>query len=79
MTGQPLTGPTLRVLLVIQNLTAERGYPPSMREIAARAGLSSLGTVTYHLRQLEAKGYIRRDPRRPRTLTVLDPPGEVTT
>ena len=48
------------------------GYPPSVREIGESVGLSSSSTVHSHLAALEAKGFIRRDPSKPRALEVLD-------
>jgi repressor LexA len=48
------------------------GYPPSVREIGHAVGLSSSSTVHSHLAALEAKGFIRRDPSKPRALEVLD-------
>lgn len=48
------------------------GYPPSVREIGDAVGLSSSSTVHSHLAAIEAKGYIRRDPTKPRALEVLD-------
>lgn len=49
-----------------------RGFPPSVREIGEAVGLSSSSTVHSHLAALEAKGFIRRDPSKPRALEVLD-------
>jgi repressor LexA len=49
-----------------------KGYPPSVREIGEAVGLSSSSTVHSHLSALEAKGYLRRDPSKPRALEVLD-------
>jgi repressor LexA len=48
------------------------GYPPSVREIGEAIGLSSSSTVHSHLAALETKGYLRRDPSKPRALEVLD-------
>jgi repressor LexA len=48
------------------------GYPPSVREIGEAVGLSSSSTVHSHLAALEAKGFIRRDPSKPRAVEVLD-------
>jgi repressor LexA len=48
------------------------GYPPSVREIGEAVGLSSSSTVHSHLAALESKGFIRRDPTKPRALEVLD-------
>nr|WP_202107226.1 transcriptional repressor LexA [Agromyces seonyuensis] len=59
------------ILEAIQRSVADRGYPPSMREIGDAVGLSSLSSVTHQLNQLELAGCIRRDPNRPRALEVL--------
>ena len=59
------------IVETIRSAIAERGYPPSMREIGDAAGLASLSSVTHQLGQLERFGYLRRDPGRPRALEVL--------
>jgi repressor LexA len=51
------------------------GYPPSVREIGRAVGLKSTSTVHGHLTQLERKGYIRRDPSKPRAIEVLPAAG----
>jgi repressor LexA len=71
-----LTPRQKRILEVIRAAVESRGYPPSMREIGQAAGLSSPSSVAHQLRVLETKGYIRRDPHRPRALEVL-PPGQL--
>lgn len=48
----------------------EKGYPPSVREIATAVGLSSPSTVHAHLSVLEQKGYIKRDPSKPRAIVA---------
>ena len=48
-----------------------KGYPPSVREIGEAVGLQSSSTVHNHLTQLEQKGYIRRDPTKPRAIMIL--------
>jgi len=48
------------------------GYPPSVREIGEAVGLSSSSTVHSHLAALESKGFLRRDPSKPRALEVFD-------
>lgn len=54
-----------------------KGYPPSVREIGLAVGLQSSSTVHSHLNQLEAKGYIMRDPTKPRAIMILkDPSGQ---
>src|SRR4051794_41449986 len=65
-----LTPRQQRVLTVIRESLARRGYPPSMREIGDRVGLTSSSSVAHQLRTLEEKGYLKRDPNRPRAMTV---------
>ncbi|ADL51780.1 transcriptional repressor LexA [Clostridium cellulovorans] len=55
----------------IKSVSAERGYPPSVREICTAVGLSSTSTVHGHLERLEKRGYIRRDPSKPRAIELL--------
>lgn len=57
-----------RILEVIRSFTEERGFPPSVREIGERVGLSSPSTVQAHLKTLERRGLILRDPTKPRAL-----------
>ncbi|NLK00240.1 MAG: transcriptional repressor LexA [Clostridia bacterium] len=59
------------ILEYIKNEIKKRGYPPTIREIGASVGLKSSSTVHNHLSQLEKKGYIRRDPSKPRAIEVL--------
>jgi len=61
-----------RILEVIREFTAEMGYPPSVREIGERVGLSSSSTVQSHLKTLERRGLLRRDPTKPRALVPSD-------
>ena len=61
-----LTPRQQRVLTVIRDSIERRGYPPSMREIGERVGLTSSSSVAHQLRVLEEKGYLKRDPNRPR-------------
>jgi repressor LexA len=68
-----LTPRQQRVLTVIKDSIERRGYPPSMREIGERVGLTSSSSVAHQLRTLEEKGYLKRDPHRPRALQVFDP------
>lgn len=55
---------------ILQNIR-QKGYPPSVREIGEAVGLSSSSTVHGHLNQMEEKGYIRRDPTKPRAIEIL--------
>ena len=61
------------VLDVIRTWVERFGYPPSVREIGEAVGLTSTSSVAYQLRALEQKGYLRRDPNRPRAIGVLPP------
>ncbi|HVN70277.1 MAG TPA: transcriptional repressor LexA [Candidatus Binatia bacterium] len=67
-TERPATERQRRILDVIRNFTAEHGYPPSVREIGERVGLSSSSTIHAHLKALERRGMISRDPTKPRAL-----------
>lgn len=62
----------LEILEIIKKEIALKGYPPSVREIGEAVGLTSSSTVHNHLNILEQKGYIRRDPTKPRAIEVLD-------
>ncbi|MEU6127905.1 transcriptional repressor LexA [Saccharopolyspora sp. NPDC047091] len=61
----------LKVLESIRSWMRDHGYPPSVREIGDAVGLTSTSSVAYQLRVLERKGFLRRDPHRPRTVGVL--------
>jgi repressor LexA len=65
---KPATERQRRILQAISEFTAERGYPPSVREIGERVGLSSSSTIHAHLKALEKRGLISRDPTKPRAL-----------
>jgi repressor LexA len=67
-TEKPATERQRRILDVIRAFTAEHGYPPSVREIGERVGLSSSSTIHAHLKALEKRGLISRDPTKPRAL-----------
>lgn len=59
----------------IRSYQTEKGYPPSVREMAAAVGLSSPSTVHAHLSALEAHGLIKRDKTKPRALEVFEQEG----
>ncbi|MEH7453121.1 transcriptional repressor LexA [Gottfriedia acidiceleris] len=59
------------ILAYIKDEVKIKGYPPSVREIAEAVGLASSSTVHGHLERLEQKGYIRRDPTKPRAIEIL--------
>lgn len=60
------------ILDYIKQEVRKRGYPPSVREIGEAVGLASSSTVHGHLERLEKKGYIRRDPTKPRAIEIID-------
>jgi len=60
------------ILDFIKSEVEVKGYPPSVREIAKAVGLASSSTVHGHLERLEKKGYIRRDPTKPRAIEIVD-------
>jgi len=68
-----LTPRQRRILEVIRDWVERLGYPPSVREIGEAVGLTSTSSVAHQLRALERKGYLRRDPNRPRAVGVLPP------
>lgn len=64
------------ILQYIKDEVRKKGYPPSVREIGEAVGLASSSTVHGHLSRLEKKGYIRRDPTKPRAIEVLNVDGD---
>ena len=71
--GDGLTARQRLVLETIRSSVERRGYPPSMREIGESVGLTSPSSVKHQLMALERKGYLRRDPNRPRAIEVVHP------
>lgn len=67
-----LTEKQEQILACIKQGLKDRGYPPSVREICLAVGLRSTSTVHAHLNKLEEKGFIRRDPTKPRAIEVFD-------
>lgn len=59
------------ILAFVTRFIESRGYPPSVREIGQAMGLTSSSTVHSHLEALARKGYLRRDPSKPRALELL--------
>jgi repressor LexA len=74
-TPAPLTERQAQVLEFVDTEIRRRGYPPSVREIGEAVGLSSSSTVHAHLAALQDKGYLRRDPTKPRAIEVCFEPG----
>lgn len=64
-----------QILFFIRESVESRGFPPSIREIGEAVGLSSSSTVHAHLRTLETKGYLKRNPSKPRSIELLNVSG----
>lgn len=60
------------ILAYIKEIILKNGYPPSVREICEAVHLKSTSSVHSHLEALEMKGYIRRDPSKPRSIEIID-------
>jgi len=71
-----LTTRQRKVLEVIREAVERRGYPPSVREIGEAVGLTSTSSVAHQLKVLQTKGFLRRDPNRPRAVEILLPAAE---
>lgn len=69
---QPLTSKQERVLVYIREFYLKKGFPPTVREICDSLGIRSTSTVHMHLNTLEEKGYLRRDPTKPRAMEIID-------
>ena len=60
------------ILDYVKQFTLQKGYPPTVREICEKVNLKSTSSVHSHLASLENKGYIRRDPSKPRAIEIVD-------
>jgi repressor LexA len=65
-----LTSRQRQILEFIDAEVRHRGFPPSVREIGQAVGLTSTSTVHAHLASLQDKGFLRRDPTKPRAIEV---------
>ena len=79
MADEVLTDRQREILEFIVTQQRERGYPPSVREIGEAVGLTSPSTVHTHLATLQKRGFLRRDPTKPRAIEVrYDPSAGMT-
>lgn len=69
---EDLSQKQIEILLYIKSEIQRQGYPPAVREICKGVNLKSTSTVHGHLEKLESKGYIRKDPTKPRAIEILD-------
>ncbi len=72
MSGNKLSAKQQEILEYIRDNIIAKGYPPAVREICEAVNLKSTSSVHAHLSTLEEKGYIRRDPTKPRAIEILD-------
>lgn len=69
---EDLSQKQIEILLYIKGEIQRQGYPPAVRDICKGVNLKSTSTVHGHLEKLESKGYIRKDPTKPRAIEILD-------
>ena len=72
MAQEKVTAKQQEILEYIKETILKKGYPPAVREICEAVHLKSTSSVHSHLETLEEKGYIRRDPTKPRTIEIID-------
>ena len=72
MSQEKITEKQKEILEYIKSEILKRGFPPVVREICEAVHLKSTSSVHSHLETLERKGYIRRDPTKPRAIEILD-------
>ncbi len=70
--NKPLSAKQTEILDYIKEMTLQRGYPPTVREICDKVHLKSTSSVHAHLETLEKAGYIRKDPTKPRAIEICD-------
>jgi repressor LexA len=62
-----------RIINFVTEFLSDKGYPPTIRDIAAGCGISSTSVVAYNLNKLEQAGYIRRHSDISRGIKFLTP------
>ena len=72
MAQEKITAKQQEILEYIKETILKKRYPPAVREICEAVHLKSTSSVHSHLETLEEKGYIRRDPTKPRTIEIID-------
>ena len=65
-----LTPKQEQILEYLKEVILAKGYPPTVREIGEKVSLKSTSSVFSHLEALERKGYIKRDPSKPRAIDL---------
>ncbi len=72
MEDKKISAKQTEILEYIKTRILKQGFPPSVRDICEAVHLKSTSSVHSHLETLEKKGYIRRDPAKPRAIEILD-------
>lgn len=72
MSRDALTSKQQQILEYLKDCILKKGYPPAVREICEAVNLKSTSSVHAHLEKLEEKGYIKKDPTKPRAIEILD-------
>ncbi|MCD7862324.1 MAG: transcriptional repressor LexA [Lachnospiraceae bacterium] len=72
MSYENLSSKQQEILEYLKDCILKKGYPPAVREICDAVGLKSTSSVHSHLETLEKKGYIRKDPSKPRAIEICD-------
>ena len=72
MDDSKITDKQMKVLEYVKDQIRKKGYAPSVREICQALGLKSTSTVHGYLARLQKKGLIKKDPLKPRTITIPD-------
>jgi repressor LexA len=70
---EPLKDRERRILTYMKDEIRKKGYPPTVREMCSALGIKSTSTTHKDLENLELKGYIKKDPAKPRALMIMDP------
>jgi len=70
--AEPLTVRQRRIVDFIAETVQQRGYPPTVREIGEAVGLTSSSSVHAQLANLERRGLLRKDPTKPRAMTLSE-------
>ena len=70
---KPLKEREKKILEYMLTEIRKKGYPPTVREMCSSLGIKSTSTAHKDIASLEQKGYIRKDPAKPRAIEILDP------
>ncbi len=70
---EPLKDREKKILTYMQDEIKKKGYPPTVREMCNALGIKSTSTTHKDIANLERKGYLKKDPSKPRALMIIDP------